>query len=225
VSDFKVGDKIGRSIWEPNSWFLVEWVGDSYYAGTTNNGEKRLVLKTKRDLDLWLPPFPFKAGDKITMKSGNVECLVVEDPLPGKPQFTARYCDSDRLYPFLKDIPGDSWVAWVPPFPFKAGDVLRRSDDTGYNQQWKVSDPQPGSYYFLGWMGINPSGRPCQFDKECWNGEWVLVPATKKYTVVTENRLPRKGDRYIAAGTFIVATEDHQQITRDVIVSINSESE
>lgn len=39
MSDFKVGDKIRRTTWNPEYWMQVEWVGDSTYAGRREGGQ------------------------------------------------------------------------------------------------------------------------------------------------------------------------------------------
>lgn len=60
MSDFKVGDKIRYSKWSPDFWFVVQWVGDEFYAGVRESGRRCSMFKCS-DLELWSPPFPFKA--------------------------------------------------------------------------------------------------------------------------------------------------------------------
>lgn len=84
------------------------------------------------------------------------------------------------------------YVEPVPfPFPFKAGDVLRRSGDRHRSSPttWTVIDPDYSPYQFKGSYSSDHHRRIYNFDKLCKNGEWELVVpfSFKKGDRITNN--------------------------------------
>lgn len=230
MSDFKVGDKIRRPTWNREFWMQVEWVGDFTYAGRREGGQDCMISRND-EVELWTPPFPFIAGEWITDGRGEHKWLVV-GPSKDPDMFLGRIWTKtgglrEDIRVFMKESKQGAWRLTVPPFapfPFKAGDVLRRSGDTD-GTRWHVLDPKPGSEQFRGSVGSLQ--HPCNFEKKCYNGEWVLCPKQETWTVTTEDRRPMLGDRYMLDGEVIVATGNHRSTStgRPVIVKITRNKE
>lgn len=224
MSDFKVGDKIRRPMWRPEFWMQVEWVGDFTYAGRREGGQDCLIRRNEK-VELWTPPFPFKAGEWITDGRGEHRWLVV-GPSKDPNLFLGKFWTKtgglrEDVRVFEKKCYSGEWVL-CPKHPFEVGDLVSNVSTEGLRVTAVGFDRQGP------WLSAVSDSGAVWTNRFCGEGSvWTkfVAPKQDSWTVTTESRVPVWGDRYMKNGKVMVATP-HLSITeRDVIVKITRNKE